>query len=158
MRHDFKAAVVVCALTAATTLGFASTPANAALMSFRLKNQTTGKCLKWNGYNKPVTQVSCAKAKSQYWGVGGTHLVSLATPLVGEGCLTGPSKHEGRVYGRACSKMKGNRISWNLYSHNNNSKNTPWNPVGGYLKVSKSGKVVAGARVSGNRDVWIVKT
>ncbi|MFD4861358.1 hypothetical protein [Streptomyces atratus] len=145
----------VAAMFATTTLGFSAPQAHAGtLLEFRIKNMTTGKCLQWNGYNKPVTQVACKSTMKQYWGKAGTMVQSMGTGLVGEGCLTAPKKHEGRVYGRVCSNQQRKYVGWSILSTAPNAKGAIYSASGGYLKVPASGKVVVGKRVSGNRDLW----
>ncbi|SCF75332.1 hypothetical protein [Streptomyces sp. Ncost-T10-10d] len=153
MRIASLAAVAVTFATA--TLGFSAPQAHAGtLLEFRVKNMTTGKCLQWNGYDKPVSQVTCKKTMKQYWGKAGTMVQSMGTGLIGEGCLTAPKKHEGRAYGRVCSDQQRKYIGWAILSTAPNAKGVIGSASGGYLKVVKSGQVVVGKRVSGNRDLW----
>jgi hypothetical protein len=144
--------VAMCALLATT-----STPANAAALTFRIKNVTTGKCLKWNGRGEPLTQAKCKDVNNQSWGRSGTTLITLADALPGQGCMTGPSKREKRVYGQSCSDVSDSRrTTFHASSYNRGDKTAFGNPVCSYLKISGSGKVVCGKRVSGNRDMWII--
>ena len=149
---SLAAAVVTCATA---TLGLAAPQAHAGtLLEFRIKNVTTGKCLQWNGYNKPVTQATCKATMKQYWGKAGTMVQSMGTGLVGQGCLTAPAKHEDRAYGKVCGNQKRKYVGWAILSTAPNAKGAVSSAATGYLKVTASNKVVVGKRVSGNRDLW----
>ncbi|MEU8954301.1 ricin-type beta-trefoil lectin domain protein [Streptomyces sp. NPDC048518] len=160
MRFTLKSAAAACTLAMCATLGTVSTEAHAdaQAISFHLKNVTTGKCLKWNGRGKPVTQAKCKRANNQYWGFAGNQLVTLSDDLPGQGCMTAPTRREGRVTGRSCFAVEEQRrTSWWVSSEQIGDTTSVANPLFGHLRVTKAGKIVCGKMINGNRDRWKVR-
>ncbi|MGW2491803.1 ricin-type beta-trefoil lectin domain protein [Streptomyces sp. NPDC001606] len=151
----FKSCAVACATAASVMLGVVGTasPAQAGAAQFRLRNVTTGTCLKYNGDGKAVTQVKCAKVRSQYWGRAGQYIVTMADAIPGLTCLTSGNGHEKSVTVKDCNDADITHNGWGVTSTNPHDKTVVANPVCGYLKVI-SGKVICGKRVAGNRDLW----
>ncbi|MET9448789.1 ricin-type beta-trefoil lectin domain protein [Streptomyces cinerochromogenes] len=159
MRISWKSATLATVLALSTTLGVASTSADAAALSFRIKNVKTGKCLQWNGYHKAITQAKCSNSTmKQQWALGGTTLVTLSVPLPGQDCVTAPAKHEKKVAGGNCTLDDPRRTTWRIASHDRHAKTPFVNPVCGLLKTtsSASGAVICGKKVPGTWDEWII--
>jgi hypothetical protein len=152
MRRTATLSLPLAACLAVAALAVTPTPAQAGGLNFRVTNVATGKCLKWNGSNKAITAVTCSsKTKTQLWGWAGDNLATLSVPLPGQDCMVGTGKHETGVRGGSCSSAD---VNW-WHSQDAGGKKTALaSPKSGYLKITKSGKVIAGARVSGDRDQW----
>ena len=141
----------VAACLAVAVLAATPTTAQAAGLNFLVKNVTTGKCLQWNGKGKAVTAVTCSRhTKKQRWGWAGELLETLSVPLPGEDCMVGHG-HEKAPTGGGCWNAD---IRWGHTQDVGGAKTVLASPRSGYLKIVTSGKVVAGKRVSGDRDMW----
>ncbi|MBW5420679.1 hypothetical protein GKQ77_03725 [Streptomyces sp. BG9H] len=157
MKFTRKAGAAASTLIMCATFGITSTEAHADAQAivFHLKNVSTGKCLKWNGRGKVITQAKCKRANNQYWGFAGTQLITIADDLPGQGCMTAATKREKQPKGRSCYAVEDQRRnSWWVSSEQIGDVTSVANPLMGHLRVTKSGKVVAGKTVNGNRDRW----
>lgn len=154
MRFARKSGAVACATAVSIMFGVVATasPAQAdRAVYFRLRNVTTGTCLKYNGIGKVVTQVKCGTAMNQYWGKAGVQLIAMGDRLPGLSCLTSGNGHELKVKVKDCDGRR--ESAWLLRTTAPHQKTTVGGPVCGYLKVI-SGNVVCGKRVAGDRDNW----
>jgi hypothetical protein len=159
LKATSKLAAIACALSIGL-LGTAVSPASAVPGDFVIVNKHTKKCLEFNGMRKAVTQEKCnKKSKWQRWGnfyMDGQQMIQTTASgsSPGGGCLRAPSRYEKRVTADWCSKS---RTSW-AYPTLGNKKKTIFgnHDKGGYLKVTRRGKVVNGKRVKNNRMWWYV--
>jgi hypothetical protein len=157
VKISWKSGMIAGVLALSATMTFAGAPAEAQALSFKIKNVTTGKCLKWNGTHHAITQVKCDNSTmKQQWGSAGGQLISLSNTLPGQDCMTGSTKHEKKVEGRACYEVEKRRTAWNAVSFNRGAKTPIVNPLCGLLKTTPSGAVTCGKKVAGNRDEWII--
>ncbi|MFF7367895.1 RICIN domain-containing protein [Streptomyces tricolor] len=159
MKFTQKIGAVASATSVCVALGVigSAPPAQASQLTFRLKNSVSGKCLQWNGIDgQNITQAKCKNAKNQYWGRAGQKLITISGGLIGEGCVTSPSGHEVHPTGQPCSEYDLRHNGWSILSTNRGAKTPVGNAVCGMLKTTKKGSVLCGAKVSGNRDVWII--
>ncbi|MEW2269698.1 hypothetical protein GTY41_41565 [Streptomyces sp. SID685] len=157
MKHLRISGILAAVLALAFAIvGPASSAQAAGTGFFYIVNKDTGKCLEWNGYNKPITQETCKKTQYQWWNQSAAKLCNYVS-IGGDYCL-GDAGREKPVYGRSSAKAK-----QLFYSSLRPKAQTTIGAVDcGYFKVVK-GKVLCGARilVKGKtyspKMMWIIK-
>ncbi|MGW1376724.1 ricin-type beta-trefoil lectin domain protein [Streptomyces sp. NPDC002446] len=138
MKRKFGMAVI--GLAAAGLATFGTTTASAApVQGFNIKHVETGKCLKYNGFDKRVTAVKCNTGDpKQNWSMypGNQIISAFANPAAGP-CLATKKSSHGAVYAKSCTDDPQKwAMTWMVGSFHDGQKTPYGNTDGCYLKIS----------------------
>lgn len=149
MRASTKIAAIGASAVLTLSAATLSSPAQAAVSGFSIRNAATGKCLTAPDYNHYLDLVTCNKnSANQRWSNVALQFQN-RFPDLGGWCIAGQA-HEQRVYLRTCNSAE---TKWSVASLKDNAQTPIANATCGYLKFSNSA-VACGARSS--TMTWII--